>query len=126
MNTAFEGTCAAVKVVIMVSTKTFRILALAFEGATEEPHFHRTSFRIGKKIFATMDENKQEVMVKLTPAEQSVFCDIDKEMIYPVPGTWGSNGSTFISLKKVKKQILNDALERAWSGVAGKIKKAGK
>lgn len=106
--------------IIMVSPRGFRSLALSFEGVTEAPHFHRTSFRIGKKIFATMDEQKNEVMVKLTPAEQSVFSEIDPEMIYPVPGKWGLNGSTFIALRKVKKDLLSDALERAYAGVTEK------
>jgi predicted DNA-binding protein (MmcQ/YjbR family) len=110
----------------MVSASAFRTLAMSFDGVREEPHFHRTSFRIGNKIFATMDEGKGEVMVKLSPAEQSVFCDIDREMIYPVPGKWGLNGSTFIALKKVKKDILTDAVQRAYQGVSGKNKKAGR
>ncbi len=67
-----------------------------------------------------MDEQKNEVMVKLTPAEQSVFSEIDPEMIYPVPGKWGLNGSTFIALRKVKKDLLSDALERAYAGVTEK------
>lgn len=110
----------------MVSASAFRTLAMAFEDVTEAPHFHKTSFRTGGKIFATMDESKNEVMVKLTPAEQSVFCDIDREIIYPVPGKWGLNGSTFIALKKVKKEILKDALQRAYFAVSGKNKKTGK
>jgi predicted DNA-binding protein (MmcQ/YjbR family) len=110
----------------MVSASAFRTLALAFEDVTEAPHFDKTSFRIGTKIFATMDVVKNEVMVKLSMAEQSVFCGIDREMIYPVPGKWGLNGSTFIALKKVKKEILKDALQRAYIGVSGKYKKAHK
>jgi len=32
-----------------------RRFALALPGASEEPHFERTSFRVGGKIFATAD-----------------------------------------------------------------------
>jgi hypothetical protein len=39
---------------------------------------------------------------------------VDKEAIYPVPGGWGLAGSTFFDLKKVKKAVLEDALNQAW------------
>ncbi len=40
----------------MVTAETFRQMALSFPGAIELPHFDRASFRINKRIFATMDE----------------------------------------------------------------------
>ena len=40
----------------MVTVGTFRQMALSHPGAVELPHFDRTSFRLNKKIFATLDE----------------------------------------------------------------------
>ena len=106
----------------MVSVNDLRALALSFDDVNESPHFHRTSFRYNKKIFATCDVQKKEVTVMLSPEEQSVFCAINAEMIYPVPGAWGQKGATFISLQKVNKSILRDALQRAYSKIAEKKK----
>jgi len=38
----------------MVSTATFRKMALSFPDAEELPHFHLASFRIKKNIFHAM------------------------------------------------------------------------
>ena len=40
----------------MVTVGTFRQMALSLPGAVELPHFDRASFRVNKKIFATLDE----------------------------------------------------------------------
>jgi hypothetical protein len=101
----------------MVTLSTFRQLALAFPGASEQPHFEKTAFRAGKKIFVTLDESKQLACVKLSVAEQDVFCLISKTMIYPVPNKWGQQGWTMIDLKLVTKSILTDALQKAHATV---------
>ncbi len=98
----------------MVDIETVRHLALSFPETEELPHFHLTSFRVRKKIFATVDEKIKRVMVKLNVTEQSVFCSFDKTVIYPVPGGWGQKGATYIELTKVKKNMLKDALMVAW------------
>jgi predicted DNA-binding protein (MmcQ/YjbR family) len=102
----------------MVTTDQARKLALAFPETEELPHFHLTSFRVKKKIFATMDEKIKRVMVKLNLADQSVFCSFDDSVIYPVPGGWGKKGATYIELTKVKKSMLKDALTVAYCTTA--------
>ena len=95
-------------------------MAISFPDAVESPHFDRASFRVNKKIFATLSEKENLAMVKLSPLDQSVFCAFDKTIIYPVPGGWGLKGATYINLKKIKKAMLKDALTVAYSLVAGK------
>ena len=104
----------------MVSISSFKKTALAFEEASEQPHFEKTSFRVNKKIFATLDEAKQIVVVKLTVEEQAVFCLFDKTIIYPVPGKWGLQGWTKIELKKIKREMLLDALAVSYWNAAPK------
>ena len=104
----------------MVSTNTARQLALSLPEATEQPHFHLASFRVKNKIFSTLWEKEKKLMVKLSMVDQSVFCGIDKNIIYPVPGGWGRQGATFIELTKVKKQIVVEALICAWKITAPK------
>lgn len=78
----------------MVSIDAFRKLALSFPKAIEQSHFEKTSFRVEKKIFASMDEKNNLVALKLSPVDQSVFADISKGAVYPVPGKWGLGGYT--------------------------------
>ncbi len=107
---------------IMVSIDTFRKMALALPDAEEAPHFEKTSFRIHKKIFVTLNEGENRCCVKLSPIDQSVFCLYDKTVIYPVPNKWGTLGWTLINLANVKKTMLKDALTTAYNEVASKIK----
>jgi predicted DNA-binding protein (MmcQ/YjbR family) len=101
----------------MVSIKTFRQLALYFEGATEEPHFEKTSFRVKKKIFATLNEKENRATIKLSLTEQDLFCVYDKDVMYPVPNKWGKQGWTHINLKTIPKEMCEDALKTAYSQV---------
>jgi hypothetical protein len=102
----------------MITIEQARKAALALPETGEKPHFHLTSFRIKNKIFATIHVDKNYVMVKLSPIDQSVFCAFDKEVIFPVPGGWGKKGATFIDLKKIRKSMLVDALTTAWKTTA--------
>ncbi len=101
----------------MVDIATFRKWALSFPGASEEPHFHLSSFRVKKKIFATFWQKENRVMLKLSLVDQSVFCSYDKTIFFPVPGGWGKRGATFVELKKVRKDMFKDALTTAYQGV---------
>ena len=110
----------------MVNIETFRQLALSFPDTTEQPHFEKTSFRTKKKIFATLSIENNLACVKLSPVDQSVFCSIDKTIIYPVPNKWGLQGWTHIVLKKVRKTILKDSLTTAYKEVSKQNTKSKK
>jgi len=104
----------------MVDIETVRQIALSFEEAVELPHFERTSFRVNKKIFATVDVKKNLLCLMLSPVDQSVFTSYDKSVIYPVPNKWGLKGATYVELQKVRKAMLKDALTVAYCTVAPK------
>jgi predicted DNA-binding protein (MmcQ/YjbR family) len=105
----------------MVSIATFKSLALAFPEVVELPHFEKASFRINNKIFATLDTINQKASLKLNKIDQSVFSAIDADMIYPVNNKWGQQGWTIVELKNVKKNLLKDALSKAYHTVGKKI-----
>lgn len=100
----------------MITSQKAREIALALPDSVELPHFELTSFRVNKKIFATMDESKNRMCLMFSPIDQSVFCAFDKTIIYPVPNKWGQNGATFVELKKVKLAMLKDMLKQAYQG----------
>jgi len=104
----------------MVDIDFFRKVALGFPGTNEEPHFEIWSFRYKGKIFSTWWEKEDKAMIKLTQEQQSVFCAIGNEVFYPVPGSWGQKGATFVNLKKVRRDMFKDALQLAYEGVVNK------
>jgi hypothetical protein len=106
----------------MVSIDTFRKLALSFPDTEEQPHFNIPSFRVKKKIFATMWEKENKAMLKLSLISQSVFCSYNNSIFYPVPGGWGKQGATFVDLGKVRKDMFRDALTTAYNETVKKKK----
>jgi hypothetical protein len=102
----------------MVSLATAKQLALSLPESEEKSHFEKPDFRIKNKVFAVLHQDKSSMVVKLSVIDQSVFCAYDNTIIYPVAGGWGRQGWTMISLKKVKKSMLLDALTTAWKTVA--------
>lgn len=105
----------------MISTQTVRELALAFDEVEELPHFDKTSFRVKKKIFATLNEKQQRATLKLSESDQSIFSLYgDKTSVYPVPNKWGKQGWTQFLLEKVEEEFLKDALMAAYCEVAPK------
>ncbi|MEQ8584222.1 MAG: MmcQ/YjbR family DNA-binding protein [Marinoscillum sp.] len=102
----------------MVSPEDFQKIALGFPEVEELPHFEKTSFRVKKKIFATLDLTNLEATVKLSFTEQDIFSLGRAEVIYPVPNKWGKQGWTRVILKKVDKALLQTVLISAYCEVA--------
>ncbi|MBB2146960.1 MmcQ/YjbR family DNA-binding protein [Pedobacter sp. LMG 31464] len=102
----------------MVTLETMRKIALSFPETSEQPHFDKTSFRVGKKIFATYDAKKNLACLMLSPINQSVFSAFDTSIISPVPNKWGKRGATFFNLAKIRLDLFTDALTTAYCNVA--------
>ncbi|MBS1946624.1 MAG: MmcQ/YjbR family DNA-binding protein [Bacteroidetes bacterium] len=107
----------------MITEKTFANLALSFPGTEQCPHFERIGFKVTKKkMYATYLAKNNSANIFLTPAEQAVFCKIDKN-IYPVPNKWGVKGATTFDLNVVPIEIVREALWSAYNLVLGPGKK---
>jgi hypothetical protein len=104
----------------MVTIPSFKKLALSFPESVELPHFENISFRVNKKIFATLSEKSRRACVKLSEIDQSVFSAFDTTIVFPVPNKWGKQGWTFVELSKVRKEMLKDILTTAYCGIAPK------
>jgi hypothetical protein len=96
----------------------FRKLALSFTGTQELPHFEKSSFRVKKKIWATVDLTTGQACLKLSSLDQSVFCAFDKSIIYPAKNKWGLHGWTMVELSKIKKPMLKDIAATSFEAVA--------
>jgi hypothetical protein len=100
--------------------ENIRKIALSLPETSEHPHFEKTSFRVGKKIFVTVDEQNFQACVKLSQIDQDAFSAFDTTVVYPVPNKWGNQGWTIIYLKRVSQELLKDALTTAYCEVAPK------
>ncbi|MVM37533.1 MmcQ/YjbR family DNA-binding protein [Spirosoma sp. HMF3257] len=104
----------------MVNVNTFRQMALSFPEMSEQPHFDKSSFKVGKKIVVTLNIKENRCCVKLSEIDQGLFSAFDRTVIYPVPNKWGKQGWTLVSLEKVNEETLLDALRAAYCEVAPK------
>ena len=108
----------------MVTSASLRKFALSLDGVTEQPHFEKTSFRVGKKIFVTLNESGSRACVKLSPEEQDLFSLHDKTAIFAVPNKWGKLGWTFVELKKVRAEVMKELISKAYLTVQGRSGKS--
>jgi hypothetical protein len=95
----------------MATAAQIREIATSFEGTVEEPHFEKTSFRMKKKIYATLKGTV--LVVKLSEVDQSVFVHIDG--VYPVPKKWGKHGWTIFEIDKLSLDIVRDGLSKSYA-----------
>lgn len=104
----------------MVDSNAFISIAKSFDETVEQPHFDKLSYRVNKKIFATLDLQNNIAFLKLTPAEQVVYCAIDETAIFPVKGGWGKMGYTCFELNRLRKEVVISATTSAYCNSAPK------
>lgn len=102
----------------MMDLKLFTQFALSFDEVLEQPHFEKTSFRVKKKIFATLDPDKLIASFKLSEIDQSVFCSFNSAYIYPATGEWGKQGWTIFEIKNLQPDMIKDAITLSYCNVA--------
>ena len=98
--------------------KLFIQLALSFDEVVEQPHFEKTSFRVNKKIFATLNPDILKASFKLSEIDQSVFCAFNPAYIYPATGVWGKQGWTIFEIKNLPIGMVKDAIALSYCNVA--------
>jgi hypothetical protein len=101
----------------------FRQIAMALPEVVEEDHWGRPSFRVNKKIFATLWPDDGKGMIKLTPDQQDEHVERKPRTFEPVPGGWGLQGATFVQLTgtgAAGQALLRSSLLVAWKNAAPK------
>lgn len=92
----------------------FRDIALALDGVVESAHMGHPDFRANGRIFATLREDGQTGMVKLTPEQQAVVIAEHAGMFTPSAGAWGRGGCTDVVLAKARTAAVRAAMLLAW------------
>lgn len=98
----------------------FREIAMSFPETEERSHMNHPDFRVGGKIFATLNEDLTQGMAKLTPAQQQDFLRMEPASFSPASGAWGVRGATMIVLVNADEGAVRDALRSAWRNTAPK------
>ena len=95
-------------------------MALSFPETVEKPHFEKTSFRVRKKIFVTLNADEDEAVLKLSEIDQDVYTKMSNGAIKPVPNKWGKQGWTSVNLIEVDPNLIKDVMKSAYCQVAPK------
>lgn len=102
----------------MVSNETFQTLALSFNDVMEKPHFHKLSFRVKNKIFATLEEDTQIAVLKFSPKSQKSWVNKLPDVVMPVKGKWGEKGWTQFDLSEMEEDAMGAALKLSYQLVS--------
>ena len=97
-----------------MTANQFRRLALGLEGVIEAEHMNHPDFRVGGKIFATLQPGLKKGMVSLSPEEQARLLKEAPKIFEPAAGAWGRGGSTLVNLAAADEETVGEALTIAW------------
>ena len=95
-----------------------RRLALALPEASEEPHFHLTSFRVKGKILATAAPDGSYMNVFVDDEEREIMVRVDPKAYETL--TWGKIAYLHVHLKNAKARDVGTLLRSAWERKAPK------
>ena len=96
-----------------------RRFALTLPEVTEEPHFELSSFRVGKKIFATVPPDGAHLHVFVD--EHAVRAAVGLDPIAFAELRWGKSlAGVRVALARARPEVVHDLLEDAWRRKARK------
>jgi hypothetical protein len=96
----------------------FRKWALALPEVIEGAHHGHADFRVGGKVFATLDAKEEGGMVKVPGELQARLVRTEPTVFRPSSGAWGRQGCTQVLLAAARRSDVSEALVEAWRKVA--------
>jgi len=97
-----------------VTANAYRRMALALDGVIEAEHMGNPDFRVGGRIFATLQHDLRTAAVTLSPEDQAHFVAEAPGVFSPESGAWGRAGWTRIQLAPADEELVGEALTLAW------------
>jgi hypothetical protein len=96
-----------------VKLSEVRRFELSLPEATEEPHFEKSSFRVGGKIFATVAEGSRHLNMFVD--EHEVRASVAEDPCAFAELWWGKKLSgVSVTLAKANARRVQELLEEAW------------
>ena len=96
-----------------------RKFALSLPDVKEEPHFHRTSFRVRGKIFVTADPNEPYIHVFVGEEVRERILAIHPDCVEKL--LWGRKVVGLrVSLKTSESGLVKDLISSGWEAKAPK------
>jgi hypothetical protein len=90
-----------------------RRLAISLPGCEESPHFESASFRVNKKIFATMPPKGDVLHVFVDDTEREQALGLYAGMVEPL--WWGKKVRGLrVLLGKASADVVLELLEKSW------------
>ena len=105
---------------LKMTAKQFRKLVLSLPDAVESEHMGHPDFRVGGKIFATLNFEESFCVLMLTPEQQEEWLKREPDRFVLCKGAWGLRGCTHVELKTATAATLRQALKMAWKNKAPK------
>ena len=101
-----------------VNVKQVRRLALSLPEASEEPHFHLASFRVKRKIFATLAPDGSYLNVFVDDTLREVMVAVDPKAYETL--WWGKNAYLHVHVGAAKAKDVKALLQASWERKAPK------
>jgi hypothetical protein len=99
--------------------------ALSLAGATEEPHFDRTSFRVNGKIFVTARPSESHIHVFVPEEVREPALAIHPEFVSKL--LWGGKVvGVRVELSKADPGVVRDLVSDAWQSRGKKSRSAAR
>lgn len=96
---------------------TVKNYALSLPGASEEPHFHFVSFRVGKKIFVTAPPDGEAIHVFLPEFARETALALYPEFTEKL--FWGKRVAGIrVILGRATANVVKDFIYQAWQAKA--------
>ena len=97
----------------MMTLAQIRKYALSLSGATEEPHFDRTSFRVNGKIFVTARPSDSHIHVFVPEQVREPAIAMHPDFVSKL--LWGGKVVGLrVELPKADPAVVRDLVENAW------------
>jgi hypothetical protein len=101
-----------------VNVREVRRLALSLPEATEEPHFHLSSFRVKGKIFATVAPDGSFMNVFVDDAQREIMVTVDPKAYESLK--WGKMSYLHVHIAAAKARDVKALLRASWERKAPK------
>ncbi|MCQ6557180.1 MmcQ/YjbR family DNA-binding protein [Paenibacillus mendelii] len=103
----------------MMTAEEVRAFALSLPEAQEQEHWGKPSFRVGKKIFAVIQEDGLTLTVKTTAEDRMAYTTMDP-LTFSIPASFSNLNYMVVQMNRIDPNELRDLLMLGWRLVAPK------